>query len=201
MVSEHFTKFDRCQRDQNQNGIKELLFRKFKTHYRSNKAPLIINIETDWLTSDSQKNSKLTDALVQFVAEITNGAQYRDVYFLTIDNIIKWIQFPRTVEESGRDWVWECSPALFGYNIFLNDNCMNAKERKKKAEMSEGELQRGSVLSNIKNMLELKVEQLFPNRVVPYISLFFCVCTLLLILNDKIVSGNEEEKIKGMLKQ
>ncbi len=52
-----------------QKILEEMLFNNFRQHYKLNKAPFIINIETEWF---DEFGDMLTNALRTFVSDLTD---------------------------------------------------------------------------------------------------------------------------------
>ena len=52
-----------------QKLLEDMLFTNFKQHYQLNKAPFIINIETEWF---NEFGEMLTNALKTFVNDLTD---------------------------------------------------------------------------------------------------------------------------------
>jgi len=53
-----------------QKVLEDILFNNFKQHYKLNKAPFIVNIETEWF--DDEFGEMLMHALKTFVSDLTD---------------------------------------------------------------------------------------------------------------------------------
>ena len=65
----------------------------FERHYDSNRAPLGLYFHAAWL----KNNPEFLDAFLYWIDEIL--ANHNDVYFVTMTQVIQWIQNPKTVNE------------------------------------------------------------------------------------------------------
>lgn len=76
----------------------------FDRHYQENRAPLGLYFHAAWL----KNNPEFLDAFLYWIDEIL--ANRNDVYFVTMTQVIQWIQNPRTVSEakSFEPWREKC---------------------------------------------------------------------------------------------
>ncbi|KAM8708088.1 hypothetical protein ACLKA7_015115 [Drosophila subpalustris] len=65
----------------------------FDRHYDQNRAPLGLYFHAAWL----KNNPEFLDAFLYWIDEIL--ANHNDVYFVTMTQVIQWMQNPRTVSE------------------------------------------------------------------------------------------------------
>uniref|UniRef100_A0A8D8TY91 Chitin-binding type-2 domain-containing protein n=1 Tax=Cacopsylla melanoneura TaxID=428564 RepID=A0A8D8TY91_9HEMI len=65
----------------------------FDRHYDQNRAPLGLYFHAAWL----KNNPEFLDAFLYWVDEILE--RHKDVYFVTMTQVIQWIQNPRTITE------------------------------------------------------------------------------------------------------
>ncbi|ETN67708.1 hypothetical protein AND_000413 [Anopheles darlingi] len=65
----------------------------FDRHYDQNRAPLGLYFHAAWL----KNNPEFLDAFLYWIDEVL--ANHNDVYFVTMTQVIQWIQNPRTVSE------------------------------------------------------------------------------------------------------
>ncbi|KAH1004529.1 hypothetical protein HUJ05_005328 [Dendroctonus ponderosae] len=72
----------------------------FDRHYEENRAPLGLYFHAAWL----KNNPEFLDAFLYWVDEIL--ANRNDVYFVTMTQVIQWIQNPRTVTEAKNFEPW-----------------------------------------------------------------------------------------------
>lgn len=77
----------------------------FDRHYEQNRAPLGLYFHAAWL----KNNPEFLDAFLYWIDEILQS--HNDVFFVTMTQVIQWIQNPRTVTESKNfePWREKCS--------------------------------------------------------------------------------------------
>jgi len=165
------------KKDLTQQLIFEQLMANFNRSYMNNKAPFIINIETNWL---DEYGNILTDAIVQFINFLTvlNGPDptKNDVYFVTLEKIVEWMQYPVPLNVIGSRWLWDCD----GHDFDYDEDCETIKRAKKLAEDLESE--RGI---NKTMALDLRAEDLFRNGVMTIVIVIFILSVAFTIIYDK----------------
>uniref|UniRef100_A0A0N4ZDN1 EGF-like domain-containing protein n=1 Tax=Parastrongyloides trichosuri TaxID=131310 RepID=A0A0N4ZDN1_PARTI len=83
--------------------ISNMLLRNLEKHLRSNKAPFILNIESDFLTALPFNGA--FQALDKF---ITKALQKNDTYFVTMEQALTWIQRPTRLVKLPNFSPWQC---------------------------------------------------------------------------------------------
>jgi len=80
----------------------------FDRHYNANRAPLGLYFHSAWLSN----NIEFFDAFLFWIDEIL--ANHKDVYFVTMTQVIQWIQNPRTTPEAlnFEPWKEKCNPTV-----------------------------------------------------------------------------------------
>lgn len=73
----------------------------FDRHYEQNRAPLGLYFHAAWL----KNNPEFLDAFLYWIDEILSN--HNDVYFVTMTQVIQWIQNPRTITESKSFEPWK----------------------------------------------------------------------------------------------
>lgn len=165
-----------------ERNLYEQLMDNFVRFYKPNKAPYVINIEMDWF--EQGHGEKLTNALVQFINELTKpdeaasatSQNKNDVYFVTISKMIEWIQYPVRRDVIANKWLWDCD----GVNYDYDEEC----ESIKKLEQNALELEEAKKRNRTRE-LELKAEDLFRNGVLTSVVSVFLLSLLFTILYDK----------------
>jgi len=78
----------------------------FYRHYDQNRAPLGLFYHAAWL----KNNPEFLDAFLYWIDEIIEN--HKDAYFVTMTQVIQWIQTPVTVDkiESYAPWQEKCQP-------------------------------------------------------------------------------------------
>ncbi|KAL7674914.1 hypothetical protein ACOME3_001185 [Neoechinorhynchus agilis] len=81
--------------------MRVILFQNLKLHYARNKVPMVLHADVYWLMSPFGQTSLRT-----FIEEALN--EFRDVYFVSITDIIDWMTDPRTSDSDDLLQVWKC---------------------------------------------------------------------------------------------
>ena len=160
-----------------QKALEEQLFENFDRHYKTNKAPFIINIELSWFEKHADI---LTNALITFVDELTNPKKplgsNNDIYFVTVSKIVEWIQYPTPLNVIASKWLWDCD----GTNYDYDEECEIIKRLREGSEELE-EMRK----KNMTSQLDFKAEDLFRNGILTAVILIFVFSTLFTIFYDK----------------
>lgn len=80
----------------------------FDRHYEQNRAPLGLYFHAAWL----KNNPEFLEAFLYWIDEILSS--HNDVYFVTMTQVIQWIQNPRTVTEAKNFEPWREKCAVEG---------------------------------------------------------------------------------------
>lgn len=104
--------------------IVDILLTSFKKS-RVNKTPFIFDIKTKWI---NQYGGLLCEALQQFIGNVTIN---EDVYFLSVSNIIDWIEYPDNIEISGQKWLWSCDSFSYPYAEDCSRDLHRLEEKEK----------------------------------------------------------------------
>ncbi len=160
-----------------QQVLENQLLEDFNRHYKTNKAPFIINIETSWF---QKYPDILTNALVNFVNELTkpntNITERKDIYFVTISQIIEWIQYPSPLNVIANKWLWNCD----GTNYDYDDECDSIKKLRLNSEELEESRKRNKTQS-----MDLQAEDLFRNGIFSGVIVIFILSILFTVFYDK----------------
>jgi hypothetical protein len=97
---------DSCSNINNGDQFYNFLTHNFYRHYDHNRAPLGLFFHAAWL----KNNPALLDAFLYFVDEIIES--HSDVYFVTMTQVIQWIQNPQDSDtvKNFEPWKEKCSP-------------------------------------------------------------------------------------------
>lgn len=160
-----------------QKILEEMLFTNFMQHYKLNKAPFIINIETEWF---NEFGEMLTEALKKFVNDLTDSenkfTRKGDIYFLGISKIVEWIQYPNSLDVIGETWLWDCDGASYDYD----EECQSVLRLQEKMEELEEIKKKNKTME-----LDLQAEKLFHNGVLSAAIVAFALFTSMTICYDK----------------
>jgi len=72
--------------------IYELFLNNFNRFYNGNKAPFPLYLSEDWIQNEGKRKG-----LMKFIEEISK--QHKDVFFVTIEEVIEWMKNSGTVSE------------------------------------------------------------------------------------------------------
>jgi len=97
---------DSCSNILSGDQFYNFLTHNFYRHYDQNRAPLGLFFHAAWL----KNNPEYLDAFLYWMDEILET--HNDVYFVTMTQVIQWIQNPRNVDEAKtfEPWRERCSP-------------------------------------------------------------------------------------------
>ncbi|XP_065061885.1 chitin deacetylase 7-like [Rhopilema esculentum] len=95
---------DECTVNDDVTDIYDLLMTNFLSHYKKNRSPFPIFIHASWLSS----HSFTTEALGKFLDAIL---QMKDVYIVTLSQVIQWMKNPTPLSEINKFEPWQCSTA------------------------------------------------------------------------------------------
>jgi len=93
---------DTCTNIRDANDLTTLLNNNFNRHYNTNKAPFGLHFQASFL-----KDKEKRRALTKFIDQITKK---NDVYFVTMLQVIQWMQNPTEVSNLGtfQEWKEKC---------------------------------------------------------------------------------------------
>lgn len=83
------------------------------------RSPFIIELDLFWL-SDHQ--DKRLEALIRFIEYILNSEEYRYVYFVSIEQALEWLKYPRKLNQLEDFWAFSCSETIYEYDIDCFDS-------------------------------------------------------------------------------
>ena len=150
----------------------------FERHYKTNKAPFVVNIELSWF---EKYGDVLTEALIDFINKLTNEKDTSkkgkyDVYFVSIAKIIEWIQYPTPLYVISNKWLWDCD----GSNYDYDEECDSLKKlRENSMELEEMKRRNRSM------QLELKTEDLYRSGVLTGVIVVFVVSIIFVVVYDR----------------
>jgi len=171
---------DCLEREQlTQTLLEKMLFTNFELHYKTNKAPFILNIETEWF---DEFGEMLTGALQSFINALTDTeneyTKKDDIYFLSISKIIEWMQYPVATEVIANQWLWDCDGSTYDYD----EDCQNVIKAFEKIEKLE-EIKKKNMTKKME--LDLQGEDLYRNGVLTVVAASFACLMVLTLCFDK----------------
>lgn len=106
----------------NQAEAYKLLLDKFHKHYNSsNRAPMVVSLGGQWVTTDYKL--KATEQFVNYLSTL------KDVYVVSSGQVIDWIKHPTPIKSLSNFKPWMCNSTLSTCNG--QSNCFYDKDRKR----------------------------------------------------------------------
>ncbi|CAF1064476.1 unnamed protein product [Adineta steineri] len=78
------------------------------------RAPFVIELDLMWL---SEHQNKRLEAMLRFIEYILNSEDHRHVYFVSLEQALEWIKYPRTLNELEDFWAFSCTDTIYDYDI------------------------------------------------------------------------------------
>lgn len=78
------------------------------------RSPFIIELDLFWLSDEKQYR---LEGLVRFIEHILNSDDYRHVYFVSIEQALEWLKYPRPLSEIEQFWAFGCKDTIYEYDI------------------------------------------------------------------------------------
>lgn len=150
-----------CLPDDQQHTV-EFFFNFIKHNFERHvnlgqRSPFVIELDLFWLID--QKNRRL-EALIRFIEMILNDEKYqRYVYFVSIEQALQWLQYPRKLSELDEFWAFGCSDIIYEYDI----ECF-VGPAKSKAQHLKDSNETNSTDSSV--LLDRQAEDLFRSGIV-----------------------------------
>jgi len=80
--------------------FKKFLDINFERHYLTNRAPMVLPLSASYI----ERFDSVREGLLEWIDEVTRNG---DVYFVTMTNVIQWMQDPRPVSEINNYEAWK----------------------------------------------------------------------------------------------
>ncbi|CAF1099572.1 unnamed protein product [Rotaria sordida] len=153
----------------NQSHTVDLLFdfimHNFERHssiFVGYRSPFIIQLDLSWL---SQHKNLHLQALIRFIKYILNSSNHRYVYFVSIEKVLEWFKYPRSLDELHDFWAFSCNDKIYENDIDCFDKELNENEkdnifnRENIKLLKSNNRTNGSHSENVNH----QTERLFPN--------------------------------------
>ncbi len=59
--------------------------------------------------------------MIRFIEYILNSNDHRHVYFVSIEQALEWLKYPRALNELEDFWAFSCSDTIYDYDIDCSD--------------------------------------------------------------------------------
>ncbi|CAJ0955295.1 unnamed protein product, partial [Mesorhabditis belari] len=93
--------------DASMNELVDMLMTNFERAYHSNRAPYVLTLNADFLQLNNTDIGMRS--FVRFMDEISKN---KDVYFVTLEQLVKWMQRPTTLQEAPQSEALRCRRAF-----------------------------------------------------------------------------------------
>ncbi|CAJ0583111.1 unnamed protein product, partial [Mesorhabditis spiculigera] len=93
--------------DASENELVDMLMSNFERAHHSNKAPYILTLNADFLQLNNTDVGM--KSFVRFMDEVSKN---KDVYFVTLEQLVKWMQRPTTIAEAANSDALRCRRAF-----------------------------------------------------------------------------------------
>ncbi|CAF3002603.1 unnamed protein product [Rotaria socialis] len=136
------------------------------------RSPFVIELDLFWL---SEHRDQRLEALIRFIDYILNNDDYRYVYFVSIEQALEWLKYPRNLTELEDFWAFSCSEIIYEYDI----DCADTKP-------TDGEKPKQLTSTNTtEQYIDLQAERLFRSGIVLYSVWTFILLILTVLFYDK----------------
>jgi len=159
------------------NILYEHLIHNFNLHYATNRAPFIIELDLLWLQDKKQQR---LEAIVRFIERLLT---FDDIYFVSIEQALEWLKYPRPLEATKEFWAFSnCDDIHYEYDIECSDDDQieKAKLLNDDKKIKEEDNKTSSPL-----LSEFQNEQLFRSSLLVHCLWIFLLLVLSVIFYDK----------------
>ncbi|CAF3754413.1 unnamed protein product [Rotaria sordida] len=141
------------------------------------RSPFIIELDLFWLLE--HQNIRL-EALIRFIEYILNSEDYDYVYFVSIEQALEWLKYPRKLDELKDFWAFSCSNTIYEYDIDCSDIELNLLTQDVKESTSKND-------SNITDsqLIDRQAEDLFRSSIAFHSIWIFILLILTVLFYDK----------------
>lgn len=140
------------------------------------RAPFIIEIDLFWLSEHQDIRLK---ALIRFIEDILqNKEEYDYVYFVSIEQALEWLKYPRKLNELDNFWAFSCSETPYDYDT----DCPDMKQSN---ETIEEVTQQSTSENTTEKSPDRQAEDLFRSDIVYHSLWIFVLLILTVIFYDK----------------
>jgi hypothetical protein len=161
----------------------ELLKYNFDRHASSHRSPFVIELDLSWL---SEKTDIRLEALIRFIDYILNSDEYRHAYFVSIEQALEWLKYPRPLSELQDFWAFSCRDTLYEYDI----DCSRHGSQGDKNFIDSNEEAQRLLAENKSNAtdappMDRRAEELFRSGIVVYSMWVFLLLIITVLFYDK----------------
>lgn len=139
------------------------------------RSPFIIELDLMWL---SEHQDKRLEALMHFIEYVLASPDHRYVYFVSMEQALEWLKYPRTLNQLDDFWAFSCSDITYEYDIDCSDNESGTSAEAKKLS---GKNQSNSSESETQSR---QAEELFRSGIVLHSTWIFILLILSVLFYD-----------------
>jgi len=142
------------------------------------RSPFLIELDLFWL---SEHQEKRLEALIRFIEYILNNEEYRYVYFVSIEQALEWLKYPRQLNELEDFWAFSCSEIIYEYDIDCSDTELNFLMKEDAKRLTE----KNQTNSKDSQSSFRHAEELFRSEIVLHSVWIFILLILTVLFYDK----------------
>jgi len=139
------------------------------------RSPFLLELDLFWL---SEHQNKRLEALIRFIEYILNSEDHRYVYFVSIEQAIEWLKYPRSLDQLDDFWAFSCSETIYEYDIDCSDS-ESSLSKKEEAKRLTNKNETNSESSS------RQAEDLFRSGIVLHSTWIFILLILTVLFYDK----------------
>ena len=162
----------------------ELLKYNFDRHVTDHRTPFVIELDLFWL---SEKKDIRLEALIRFIDYILHSDEYRYAYFVSIEQALEWLKYPRPLSELQDFWAFGCKDTLYEYDI----DCSHDGSKGEKNFIASNEDAQRLLAANKSNSsddappMDRRAEELFRSGIVVHSIWVFLLLIITVLFYDK----------------
>ena len=142
------------------------------------RSPFIIELDLMWLADHQDKR---LEALIRFIENILTSDEHRYVYFVSIEQALEWLKYPRTLNQLDDFWAFSCSETVYEYDIDCSGDGSGRPSKTEEAKKLLGENGSNKSESQIQNR---QAEDLFRSGIVLHSTWIFILLILSVLFYD-----------------
>ncbi|CAF2906433.1 unnamed protein product [Rotaria sp. Silwood2] len=142
------------------------------------RSPFIIELDLFWL---SEHHNTRLEALIRFIEYILNSKDYHYVYFVSIEQALEWLKYPRKLNELIDFWAFSCSNTIYEYDIDCSNKELNLSTQENGKELTS----KDDINTKNSQLIDRQAEGLFRSRIVFHSIWIFILLILTVLFYDK----------------
>jgi hypothetical protein len=142
------------------------------------RSPFLIELDLFWL---SEHQTKRLEGLIRFIEYILNSTDHRYVYFISIEQALEWLKYPRALNELEDFWAFSCSETIYEYDIDCSDNELSFSKKEEAQRLTKA----NKTNSTDSDSSSRQAEELFRSGIVLHSVWIFILLILTVLFYDK----------------